>query len=663
MSPADGCRLPRLMLLKATVLVPIPFRRRGKDTSHETSQVRLEREGRDEIDRITRAVEKVPWSVSLLQILWTAGPVTLLGAWGGYLLGYGRAPTADNYIFFISYTVITGATGIIANLVHQFTGARHAEKTTAKIERVIKALPDLLLTTRDLIVESLEGDARRREAAAMLLRKQDLSPEGVELAALELLDDRDSARIISQIDIYRRVGLHARIRDMIALYGETLEPQFQELAALAPEANDLLRARFTGQAPALQHGVSRDDNFIERVLAAIEQDDELLMTLQDVEEMLILAFELISGRQIPMLTFEYKGRWKLAQAFDALEQARARHRIAQATGLSRLKALMAYLAEQSGTLVEDSASGLRAEVLVERSRNAMDALAEQIQHLAKAVRSGQSQHRRALDHKAELLANAVRLHKQVSEAYEQVGRHHAQLLKMVERWERISHAQDSDGARLQLSPGRRGLRIREHVIELDDEAKAKVCKRLVKHLGSSEFDQHRRTTLGIERERRLSVGGGVSKRLAVEIALALEPHIHLSRPAVQRAINSTNAADFGQLEPNLSAAAKAAMGAAMVKEIEVDLSRPAEQLALALVRHYHVELEPEAIDFLVQHYGAREATLTMLSNYHASHAGTDTPNISYLSQRPPMVGKPHRDWYRALVKARRALGLKGGERR
>ena len=88
MSPAGVRRLPRSMLMKAAVLVPIPFRRRGKDASHETSQVRLEREGRDEIDRITRAVEKVPWSVSLLQILWTAGPVTLLGAWGGYLLGY-----------------------------------------------------------------------------------------------------------------------------------------------------------------------------------------------------------------------------------------------------------------------------------------------------------------------------------------------------------------------------------------------------------------------------------------------------------------------------------------------------------------------------------------------------------------------------------------------
>lgn len=632
----------------------LPFRR-SVTTSSETPQVRLEREGRDEIRRITSAVEKVPWTISLVQILWTAGPVTLLGAWGGYLLGYGKAPTAENYIFFISYTVITGAAGIIANLAHNLAGGRKAERTAAKIERVIRSLPELLLGTRDLIVESLEGDARRREAAAMLLRKQDLSPEGVELAAIELLDDRDSARIIAQIEIYRRVGLHARIRDLVALYRDTLEPQLTELAELSPDATALLRQRFEGQAPDLRRGVARDDNFVERVLAAIGEDDDLLMTLQDVEEMLVLAFELISGRRIPMLTFEYRGRWRFAQALDNLEESRARYRIAQATGLSRLKALTAYLAEQSGTLVEDAAAGLRSEVLMERSVQAMDALAEQIQHLAQAVASNQGDRRPQLRRKSELLTNALRLYKAAHNAYEQVGRSHAQFLRMSQRWETISEDLADDGNRLRLGPGRRGLRIREHVIELDDTAKAEVCKHLARHLEAAGIDERQRQDAHqLERETLLTVGVDAAKRLAIEIALALEPHIQLSRPEVQRAINSTNAADFGQLEPNLSAAAKAALGAAMVKEIDVDLSRSAESLALALVRHYRVALDPEAKHFLMSQYGAREATLNMLSNYLSSHSRHE-PRVSYLSQRPHVVDAPHRNWYRALVQARRVL--------
>ncbi|MHB0774019.1 hypothetical protein [Halomonas sp. WWR20] len=631
------------------MLFPRPFRQKSAPPGNDTPQVRLEREGRDEIRRITAAVEKVPWTVSLMQILWTAGPVTLLGAWGGYLLGYGKAPTLENYIFFISFTVITGAAGIIANIAHNLTRGGRAQRTQRKIERVIKTLPELLLVTRNLIVESLEGDARRREAAAMLLRKQDLSPEGVELAAIELLDDRDSARIISQIDIYRRVGLHARIRDLVALNRETLEPQFVELFEVAPEATRLLRERFEGHAPNIHQGVPRDENFIERVMAAIEQDNDLLMTLQDVEEVLVLAFELISGREIPMLSFEYRGRWRLARAFDNLEEARARHRIAQATGLSRLKALTAYLAEQSGTLVEDAASGLRAEVLLERSVQAMNALTEQIQHLAQAVEAGQIERKRTLRTKADILTNAIKLYKTVSSAYEQIGRSHAQLIRMADRWEAVSAHLSDDTTRLRLGPGRRGLRIRERTIALDDEAKAQVCKRLAKALQAANISDRIS-----QAENDTQWAMDIAKRLAIDVTLALEPYIQLSRPAVQRAINSSNAADFGQLEPNLSAAAKAALGAAMVKEIDSDLSRTAESLALALVRRYRVELEPNAIEFLSRQYGAREATLRMLSNL-SSHTRTEARNISYLSQRPPAVGAPQRDWYRALVQARRHL--------
>ncbi|MBZ5874734.1 hypothetical protein [Chromohalobacter israelensis] len=629
------------------MLLPLPFQRKSS-TTQETSQVRLEREGRNEIRRITAAVDKVPWSVSLMQILWTAGPVTLLGAWGGYLLGYGKAPTMENYVFFISYTVITGAAGILANLGYHLTRGRKAEKTSGQIEQVIKALPELLLVTRDLIVDNLEGDARRREAAAMLLRKHDLSPEGVELAAIELLDDRESARLIGQIDVYRRVGLHARIRDLVAQYRDTLEPQFNALYEAAPIATHLLRERFEGRAPDLHQGVPRDENFIERVMAAIEQDNDLLMTLQDVEEMLILAFELISGREIPVLSFEYRGRWRLAQAFDNLEEARARQRIAQATGLSRLKALNVYLAEQSGTLVEDAASGLRAELLLERSVKAMDALAEQIVHLAQAVEAGQEERKRALRTKSDILANAIQLYKSVSSAYEQVGRSHAQLLKSVDRWERITASLSDDTTRLRLGPGRRGLRIRERTIALDDEAKARVCKHLARYLTQAGITSRHRDT-------RLSVGVDAAKRLAIEIFIALEPHVGLSQPATQRAINSSNAADFGQIEPNLSAAAKAALGASMVREVDTELSRAAESLALALVRHYRVELEPAAIEFLKRQYGARDSTLKMLSNINLSGRG-DSRNVSFLSHRPPAVGSPHRDWYRALVRARRLFG-------
>ena len=66
--------------------------------------------------------------------------------------------------------------------------------------------------------------------------------------------------------------------------------------------------------------------------------------------------------------------------------------------------------------------------------------------------------------------------------------------------------------------------------------------------------------------------------------------------------------------------ANPALGAAMVKEIDVDLSRTAESLALALVRHYRVDLDPAAKRFLIAQYGARETTLNMLSTANEAYA-------------------------------------------
>lgn len=613
--------------------------RRKPTDFRNASRLKLEREGYAQIRRIASAIENVPWTHSLLNILWIGGPVTLIGALGGYYLGYGHMPTLGNLIFLFFFAIVTGVSGILTTIVHNYRQAGRYRRRERRIARVMSALPELILATRNLWVETLEGDARKREAATLLLRKQDLSAAGLELATRELLGNDEMARLLVSIDVYRRQGLYARINDLLEDHRETLDTQLGMLNELAPEATNLLRERLNGRVPSLSVGVPRSDNFIERILSAIEDDDELLMTVQDVEEILILAFELLNGRRIPTLVFEYKGRWRLARTLDALELARSRYRIAQATGMSRLQALTAYLAEQSDTLVEDAAAGLRSEVLLERSRNAMDALAEECMQLAEAIDAGEHDKRSKLRERADTLSNAVRLFKHTRDGYNQTARHHVQLMKLSQRWEHLSN----DVTRLQLRGLGNGLRIREDEIGMDDSAKSAFCKALNQALNryTHRVDDHSTQPLDIS----------AAKQLAIDIAIALEPHIHLSHAEVQRAIYATHAADFSPLERHHSGAAKAALGAAMVNEVVDDLSRSAESLAMALVRHYRIELEPEAIAFLSSQYGARESTLNMVSKYDER----ERRPVSYLSNRPPVIGATPRHWYRALVRARQAL--------
>lgn len=611
--------------------------------SRPSARIRLERDGHAHIRRMAAAIESVPWTNTLLSLLWFGGPVTIAGALGGYYLGYGHLPTMANLIFFFFFAVLTGTSGIISTILNNYRRAGRYRRAAQRIARVMSALPDIIHATRNLSVEGLEGEARQREAATLLLRRPDLSPAGLELAAQELLGDETHARLLVDIDVYRRQGLFARIQDLYDEHHDTLSAQLSALDELAPEAASLLRDRFQGRAPQLYDGVPRPPNFIENILAAIEEDDDLLMTMKDVEAMLVLAFELINGRELPTLMFEYKGQWRRARMLDTLERARSRYRIAQATGLSRLRTLSSYLAEQEDTLVEDTPVGLRSDVLLERTREAMDDLAQRIHQQADHVEAHRHdiETRQQLRTSARTLSNAMRLFRHMRHGYEQTGRHHAQLLRLSERWDK--HSEETP--RLHLKGTRPGLRIREDSIALDDHDKATFHRQLLAFLDTDVLPR-------LNRETPRAFTADTAKRLAIEIAVILEPMVHLSHPEVQRAIYATHAADFSPIEPHLSGASKAALGAALVSEVRDDLSRSAESLALALVRHYRIELEDDTIDFLHRHYGARRNMLTLVSK----HDERQRRPVSLLSQGLPSIGPPSRLWYRALVRARQVLG-------
>ncbi|MBU2099504.1 MAG: hypothetical protein KKD00_12135, partial [Gammaproteobacteria bacterium] len=172
--------------------------------------------------------------------------------------------------------------------------------------------------------------------------------------------------MLADIDNLRRAGLSSSIRDIQQGNDELIERYSHSLGELSPVAVDLLRLRYHGDIAKLRHGMPRAEHFIARVLAAIEQDNLLLITMQDVESMLVLVFELINGREIPMLIFDYRGRWRLAAALDRMERKRSRYRIAQAAGSSRIRSLASWLVEVNVMSYDEVPDGISSVVLIER---------------------------------------------------------------------------------------------------------------------------------------------------------------------------------------------------------------------------------------------------------------------------------------------------------
>ncbi|HKM15009.1 MAG TPA: hypothetical protein VJY63_03665 [Marinospirillum sp.] len=625
--------------------------RKKNDSVNLRARVSLEREGNEQIKRISQVVHRIHWTRTILGIMWTAGPVTMLGLLGGFYLAYGKVPPAQTLLYFFTFTVLSALIAFFAKVIYDMTRGHLVEQAQQDVTEAIDKLADLILAVRDLIVGSHEEDVRQREAALQLLRRIELTPDGVAFAAQELTGDSELAKILGRVETYRRAGLYSRVRDLNRQHRERIEAALQWLNEASPEAASVLRERFSGEAPQLEKGVPRDEFFIERVLAAIEEDNLLLMTLQDVEEMLILAFELVNGREIPMLIFSYSGKWRLARALDDLEKKRSHYRITQASGSNRIRALAGFLVETDEAIHEQLPYGTSAHELIGRIEVILDQIASDVLALVELSSQGRLENTTELRSKADVLSKSLILYKASRQGYQQLGRAHAALIDASESWNSLTSHFDQVN-QLRFGPGRSGLRIIERVVSLADEQKIAVCQHLVGYLQGEQLEKRGRRffTRRDGRSRPLTLEG--ARQLAVEVALALEPHIQLSRPEIQRGLNATNATYLGGLEPDMSAAEKAALGAAMASEVQQDMSHAAERLAVALVKHYRVDLTEEARDFLIDAYGARLQMLEMLSNYETN---TINSPVSFLSLRPPLVVAPKREWYRALIKARQEL--------
>lgn len=92
-----------------------------KRKKQDKQGISLNREDIERLDQLTRSVRRVRFSRSLLGLAWTAGPVTAIGLYGGYSIGFGQAPSNQLLIYFISFTVLSGKIALVAKIVYDST--------------------------------------------------------------------------------------------------------------------------------------------------------------------------------------------------------------------------------------------------------------------------------------------------------------------------------------------------------------------------------------------------------------------------------------------------------------------------------------------------------------------------------------------------------------
>lgn len=594
--------------LSSSVRIALYFTSSNIETEHllpnnSTKRTTLDRESKEHTRRLRKSLNKVRLSQALMQIFWTAGPVTSLGLIGGYYIGYGTMPSTALLIYFISFTAIAGIIGLVAKVIYTTTQVAVEEQGERDILDVTDKLGDLILSSRDWIVQSYEGRPRDIEAAMQLLRRLDMTPYGVRIAFTDLTDSREIGEMMGRLFTYRRIGLFSKADQLAGKYRGEIESLIEEVGGFSLNAAEELKGWFYGRSmESLKFGVEREAGFLQRIMSAIEYNNPLLMTLRDAEEMLILAFELISEREIPTLIFSYKGSWKYANILDEYQKRRSRFRVAQAKSGNRIRALAAYLTENQISDPDFLQEDLPIEDLLQRVVRSLDSLSGLlVKEMTKDAPS-----RSELIRLEGILESAEELYKLAFKGSVETKKAYSNLLDISKKWEAFTEKSNTNTKMFEISNQRKGITIRENEIFLNEEARLEVCRHLAWYL-KKEMKTNERAGIVSNKSSAMKL-----RRVAIELALALEPHIQMSKPEIQRNINATKAIYLGGLTPDMSAAQKAELGKRMAEIVDNSPKQSAAHLADTLVRYYGVNLSADAKEFLIYNYDVDPAYLDEL---------------------------------------------------
>ncbi len=587
-------------------------------------QLLIEDRGASRLNRLSQVATSKSTSHRVVELAWTAGPVTLIASIGGYYLGHGKALPKETLIFFIGYTIIAGVIGLAAHLFNRLSRERREEQVTEQLVRVMGTVPDLILGLRDLRLESLDFEQRKLEAARILLQDVDLGPLWSASAIRSVGGSHGLAEAVSEIELFHRAGMPSRGRDILQQHRAELDELVASLRQHSAALANSLEARFFGAGYDARAGVVRGRYFIERIFAAIDDEDEVLMTLDDAEDIYTLLFELLCGRQIPMLAFSFAGGATFAKETEALEGRRLRFRIVRARAYSRLLALASYLGDNVDDNAQISPAGLTG-------RELLEFCTQHIENLVAQVKAN-TPDRHAL---VPILQQALALYSQAYMAYRRTEREYHDFLKVVSRWKkRLGYYQGSDVCFSATREGH-GLQITEDSIWLSDKGKLKVVQAL---WGPFRL-QPDATEEPAKRVR-------ATKQLAIRVALALDEALQIRRPEVQRAIYNSNTLNMGVFERDLSSTTKIGWGEALVKEIDKDMRSASVALVAAIHRFYGLKLDPKSQLQLAQRYGATVLELEQVCR----EEGDGVLGYSRLPMRPFPVPKPPLVWRLALAK-------------
>ena len=259
------------------------------------------------------------WKKNVLGIIWTAGPVTFLGLTVGHYFAYQTFPQKDLFIYFSFYVLVSGVVTFFINFYKASTSGHEMARGKQHFRVVVEKILGLLNSTKTTILFGMKHFERTKREAMIIIENPDASGEDLKKALLMLTTNENLAEYIKSIEIYRHYGLTLRIQDQWEKHKEEAINFIKTTNTLTPLEVQTILDRFQGSQPSKKVGRPRRPGFLGRMLTFMELKNPDLIKLEDVYEVLILVYELLNGRKIPLFDLVIPGAPEITKLSAELE--------------------------------------------------------------------------------------------------------------------------------------------------------------------------------------------------------------------------------------------------------------------------------------------------------------------------------------------------------
>lgn len=563
------------------------------------------------INRLSSAVKRESWGRTVLQLAWTAGPVTYLGLQAGYRIGFGEPPPGNLVLYFAIYTVVAGVFAVLIRIAYSVLHGQDREEASEILRDVVDKLPDLIAASRNVSLEDYDTPGRRVVAARYILENPDAGDAAIGQVVEDVTGDPTLASAIRSIEIYRRAGLKTAIWDIFHEHEQRLAKALDQLKERSVTVAELIRKRFIGMAPGKRRGRARTLGFIERVLTAGETDDWSLMTFADVEEVLTLAFEFLVGREFPLLNLEYVGARAFTDSAKQLEQARREFRKAVEIRNSRLR-IMAELLNESKAITRVPAAISTFAAVQELSGRVQEAIQEYQKELERRA-AGRRRRLRLLfpappvhGSEAEFFTELLRLYDKLYHANLEVRKRHVSLRRALRQYDQTRSAWIGYFTPRIIPAGARGpgIRLQRGAIVMHERQQLEFARKLSELLEDVSVQPALlRAYTESEEGDTVYVNPDGYKHIAFSVLHLLDRFVGLTRSETQYALESTSAPNIGALERGLSREVKWGWALSLVREIRTDLAPVVQRVAENLAAYHGAELTEDSKRYIEQTFG------------------------------------------------------------